>query len=302
MIFCTNKCTEVMMRIKEEKNKIIIKDQPDFEPCHIFECGQAFRWEKQKDSSYTVVSNGKVINVAKEKEDIIINNTDIEDFYNIWQDYFDLNTDYSSIKSTLDTDEIMETAINFGQGIRILNQDEFETMISFIISANNRIPMIKKVIENLSINFGDKIGEYNGKLYYSFPTYEQLAKAPIEIIRECKAGFRSERIKEAAIRIIDEKNTVYDLRNKSYDEALEYLLSYKGVGNKVANCILLFSMKQFSTFPVDVWVRRVMQELYVSKMTSDKEIRKFAEDKFGHMSGYAQQYLFYYARENGIGR
>ncbi len=302
MIFCTNKCMEVMMRIKEEKNKIIIKDQPDFEPCHIFECGQAFRWEKQKNNSYTVVANSKVINVAKEKEDIIISNTNEEDFYNIWQDYFDLNTDYSSIKSTLDTDEIMKTAINFGQGIRILNQDEFETMISFIISANNRIPMIKKVIENLSINFGEKIGEYDGKLYYSFPTYEQLADAPIEIIRDCKAGFRSERIKEAAIRIIDEKNTVYDLRNKSYDEALEYLLSYKGVGNKVANCILLFSMKQFSTFPVDVWVRRVMQELYVSKMTSDKEIRKFAEDKFGHMSGYAQQYLFYYARENGIGR
>lgn len=290
------------MNIKEEKNKIIITEQPDFEPSHIFECGQAFRWEKEKDNSYTLVANGRVINVAKENEDIVINNTNEEEFYNIWKDYFDINTDYSNIKLNLDHDDIMKKAIEFGHGIRILNQDEFETIISFIISANNRIPMIKKVIENLSINFGDKIGEYNGKTYYSFPTTEQLANAPIEVIRDCKAGFRSERIKEAAKRIIEEKDIVYNLKSKSYDEALEYLMTYNGIGNKVANCVLLFSMKQFSTFPVDVWVRRVMQELYVPKTTSDKEIRKFAEDKFGDISGYAQQYLFYFAREQGIGK
>lgn len=290
------------MRIKEEKNKIIIKEQPDFEPCHIFECGQAFRWEKEKDNSYTLVANRKVINVVKNNDDIIINNTNEEDFNNIWLDYFDLNTDYTSIKSLLNNDDIMSKSIAFGHGIRILNQDEFETMISFIISANNRIPMIKKVIENLSQSFGNRIGEYNGRLYYSFPSYEQLANADIELIKACKAGFRSERIKEAAIRMIEEKDVVYNLKNSSYDEALEYLLSYKGIGNKVANCILLFSMKQFSTFPVDVWVRRVMQELYVPKTTNDKQIREFAESKFSNMSGYAQQYLFYYARENGIGK
>lgn len=290
------------MKIREEKNKIIITEQPNFEPCHIFECGQAFRWEREKDNSYTVVANGKVINVAKENDNIFINNATEEDFYNIWQDYFDLNTDYNEITSDLNNDDVMKKAIEFGHGIRILNQDEFETIISFIISANNRIPMIKKVIENLSTNFGDKIGEYNGKEYYAFPTMEQLAKAPIDVIKDCKAGFRSERIKEAAIRIIGEKDIVYNLKSKSYDEALEYLMTYNGIGNKVANCVLLFSMKQFSTFPVDVWVRRVMQELYVPKTTSDKEIRKFAEDKFGHISGYAQQYLFYYAREQGIGK
>lgn len=290
------------MNIKEEKNRIIITEQPDFEPSHIFECGQAFRWEKEKDNSYTVVANGRVINVAKENENIVINNTNEEEFCNIWQDYFDINTDYSNIKLSLNNDDIMKKAIEFGHGIRILNQDEFETIISFIISANNRIPMIKKVIENLSINFGDKIGDYNGKTYYSFPTMEQLANAPVEVIRDCKAGFRSERIKEAAKRIIEEKDIVYNLKSKSYDEALEYLMTYKGIGNKVANCVLLFSMKQFSTFPVDVWVRRVMQELYVPKTTSDKEIRKFAEDKFGDISGYAQQYLFYFAREQGIGK
>ena len=290
------------MKIREEKNKIILTEQPNFEPCHIFECGQAFRWEKEKDNSYTLVANRRVINVSKDNENIVLNNTNEEDFYNIWQDYFDLKTDYSAIKLNLNNDEIMKKAMDFGHGIRILNQDEFETIISFIISANNRIPMTKKVIENLSINFGDKIGEYNGKEYYAFPTMEQLANASIEVIKDCKAGFRSERIKEAAIRIIDEKDIVYNLKNKSYDEALEYLMTYKGIGNKVANCVLLFSMKQFSTFPVDVWVRRVMQELYVPKTTKDMEIRKFAEDKFGNISGYAQQYLFYYARENGIGK
>ena len=290
------------MKIKEDKNRVLITEQPDFEPSHIFECGQAFRWEKEKDNSYTVVANKKVINVAKENDKIIINNTNEEDFYNIWKDYFDLNIDYSDIKLKLNNDDIMKKAIEFGHGIRILNQDEFETIISFIISANNRIPMIKKVIENLSFNFGDKIGEYNGKEYYAFPTMEQLAEAPVEIIRDCKAGFRSERIKEAAKRIIAEKDVVYSLKGKSYDEALYYLMTYNGIGNKVANCVLLFSMKQFSTFPVDVWVRRVMQELYVPKTTSDKDIRRFAEDKFGNISGYAQQYLFYYAREQGIGK
>jgi N-glycosylase/DNA lyase len=213
-----------------------------------------------------------------------------------------MDTNYSEIKKCVNIDDIMDTAIKFGQGIRILNQDEWEIMISFMISANNRIPMIKKVIENISRYFGEYICNYRGREYYTFPTAENLSKAPLELIQECKAGFRSERIKEAAIRFLIEKETIYDLKNKTYDEGLEYLKTYKGIGDKVANCILLFSMKQFDTFPVDVWVRRVMQTLYVDKNTNDKEIRKFAENKFGKLSGYAQQYLFYYAREHGIGK
>ncbi len=288
------------MIIKEERDKIILSDLDDFEPFHVFECGQAFRWEKDNDGSYTAVHKNRVINVSKESDKVILKNTNERDFHEIWHDYFDLGTDYTSIKDVLQSDPIMKTAIEFGHGIRILNQDEYEMLISFMISANNRIPMIKKVIENLSVNLGEKIGEFNGKMYYSFPTPQKLSEAPIELIKECKAGFRSERIKQAAARMDSEKDILYSLKDKKYDEALDYLMTFNGVGNKVANCILLFSMKQFSTFPVDVWVRRVMHELYLPSTTSDKMIRDFAENKFGNLCGYAQQYLFFYAREKGV--
>ena len=284
------------------ENKLVIEDIKDFNITHIFDCGQCFRWNKEDDGSYTGVVKNKVINVAQEGSNIIFDNISTDDYDKILKIYFDLDTNYDEIKKNIGVDEIMNTAIKFGNGIRILNQDEWEIMISFMISANNRIPMIKKVIENLSKSFGDYICSYRGKEYYSFPTAEKLSESPLEEIQQCKAGFRSARIKEAATRFLGEKNIIYGLKNKTYDEGLEYLKTYKGIGDKVANCILLFSMKQFDTFPVDVWVRRVMQNLYVDSNTSDKEIRLFAENKFENLSGYAQQYLFYYARENGIGK
>ncbi|KAF5050453.1 hypothetical protein DSECCO2_429250 [anaerobic digester metagenome] len=289
------------MKIIEKDNMLIIEDIKDFNTTHIFDCGQCFRWNKEEDGSYTGVVSGKVINVSQLGTKVIFDNLTLDD-YHIVKDYFDLDTDYEKIKEKVSTDDIMKKAIDFGCGIRILNQDEWETMISFMISANNRIPIIKKVIENLSCKFGNFITSYRGRDYYSFPTPEQLAEAPVDKIIECKAGFRAPRIKDAAERFLNERDTIYDLKNKSYQEGLDYLKTYSGIGDKVANCILLFSMKQFDTFPVDVWVRRVMQTLYVDKNTSDKEIRRFAEEKFGDFSGYAQQYLFYYARELNVGK
>jgi N-glycosylase/DNA lyase len=289
------------MNIIQKDNKITIHDIRDFNITHIFECGQCFRWNREDDGSYTGVVKNKVINVLQQENTVEFNNINTDDF-DIIKNYFDFDTDYETIKNTLNTDEIMAEAIKFGEGIRILNQEEWETMISFMISANNRIPMIKKVIENLSISFGDYIGNYRGKEYFSFPTAERLSAAPVERILECKTGFRAPRIKAAATRFLYEKDKIYNIKNMSYDEGLAYLKTYKGIGDKVANCILLFSMKHFDTFPVDVWVRRVMQTLYVSKDTKDADIRKFAENKFGKYSGFAQQYLFYYARENGIGK
>ena len=290
-----------MMNIIQKDNKITIHDIRDFNITHIFECGQCFRWNREDDGSYTGVVKNKVINVLQQENTVEFNNINTDDF-DIIKNYFDFDTDYETIKNTLNTDEIMAEAIKFGEGIRILNQEEWETMISFMISANNRIPMIKKVIENLSISFGDYIGNYRGKEYFSFPTAERLSAAPVERILECKTGFRAPRIKAAATRFLNEKDKIYNIKNMSYDEGLAYLKTYKGIGDKVANCILLFSMRHIDTFPVDVWVRRVMQTLYVSKDTKDADIRKFAENKFGKYSGFAQQYLFYYARENGIGK
>jgi len=290
------------MIINESSNKLIIEDIKDFNVSHIFDCGQCFRWNKEEDGTYTGVVGDKVINVGQAGSTVVFNNANMEDYDSVIKNYFDLDTDYSEIKNKINTDDIMDKAIKFGDGIRILNQDEWEIMISFMISANNRIPMIKKVIENLSKSFGSFICNFKGKDYYAFPTAEQLSSAPLEKIKDCKSGFRSPRIKEAATRFLQEKDIIYNIKNTNYEEGLNYLKTYCGIGDKVANCVLLFSMKQFDTFPVDVWVRRVMQTLYVDKNTNDKEIRSFAESKFGNLSGYAQQYLFYYARELNIGK
>lgn len=291
------------MRYYEQDNSIVIENIGDFEPKHIFECGQCFRWIKEEDDSYTGVFRDKILNVKKENDLVYFNNTNLKDFEEIWYDYFDLGTDYSKIKRILsDMDEYLKKSIEFGYGIRILKQDSWEMLISFIISSNNRIPMIQKAINNLSREYGKYIGSYNGEDYYSFPTPEELNKASIEDIRNCKTGFRDKYIKTTTERVINDNDDVSNYRNLSTEECLKELLKFNGVGAKVGDCIALFSMQKMDTFPVDVWVKRVMQEFYIKEDLSLPKIRKFAIDKFGDLSGYAQQYLFYYARELGIGR
>ena len=275
----------------------------DFEPKHIFECGQAFRWRKEDDDSYTAIHMGKIVNVKKKNENIIFSNTNEKDFQNIWQDYFDLQTDYSEIKSELSKDPILEEAIKFGEGIRILNQEPYETTISFIISANNQIPRIKKSIELISENYGEFIGEYKGTKYYSFPQPEILANVDeSELEEKCKVGYRGKYIVNTSKMIYNKEVNLDKLYNMPTKDAKEILMTLPGVGPKVSDCILLFSLNKNDAFPVDVWVKRVMEHFYLKEDTSLKNISKYAEDKFGNLGGYAQQYLFYYAREQGIGR
>lgn len=291
------------MKVTQQGNTVILEDVKNFNPKHIFECGQCFRWIKQEDDSYTGVAMGKVINVKQEGNKIYLDNTTKEDFDNIWYDYFDLGRDYESMVNTLKVmDEHLEKAIEFGEGIRILKQDGWEMLISFIISANNRIPMIQRAINNLSKNFGTYIGEYKNQEYYAFPTPQQLNKATIEEIRACSTGFRDKYIKSTAQIVNDENIDVLEYRKLPTAECLKELLKFNGVGPKVADCIALFGMQKYDTFPVDVWVKRVMQEFYVEEDLSLTKIRKFGIEKFGDLAGFAQQYLFYYAREFGIGR
>lgn len=291
------------MKVYEKENSVIIEGASDFDPKHIFECGQCFRWKAEKDGSYTGVAKGRVINVSREGDTVYLKNTNLEDFNKIWKLYFDLDTDYSKIKSELKSmDEYLEKATEFGWGIRLLRQDPWEMLISFIISSNNRIPMIQKAIANLSREYGTYIGEYNEVDYYDFPTPEQLNKASIEDIRACSTGFRDKYIKSTTQRVISENEDVYNYENLSTEECRKKLMEFNGVGPKVCDCIALFGMQKYDTFPVDVWVKRVMQEFYVEDDMSLPKIRKYAIDKFEDLSGFAQQYLFYYARELGIGR
>lgn len=285
--------------IIEEKNKIIIKDIKDFNPKHIFECGQAFRWTKEEDDSYTTIAYGRVVNVEKVGEDIIFSGTNLEDFYNIWYNYFDLDRDYGEIKEELSKDPILKEAISFGNGIRVLNQDPFEMIISFIISANNGIPRIKNSIELLSKQYGAKIRDD----YYSFPTAEVLAQAdPLDIRKICRVGFRDVRIVETSGLIASGEMKFEDIFSGSRDEGKELLMTLPGVGPKVSDCILLFAFNKDEAFPVDVWVKRVMEHFYLKEDTNVKLIGTHGARIFGNLAGFAQQYLFYYAREQGIGK
>lgn len=288
--------------MKEEK--VLLKNIDSFELEDTFECGQCFRWNKQTDGSYTGVIKNGVINIKKVGNDIEIVGKCNKDLNTIIKEYFDLKRDYKKIKEQLSTiDEYMQKSIEYGKGIRILNQDLWETIISFIISANNNIPRIKGIIERLSLKYGDKI-EFQGNTYYTFPTPEQLKDVTVEEFRKLGLGFRDIRLYETTKMIIEKKVNLDELRkNKNTEEVRNELLTLSGVGPKVADCILLFSdLKRLEVFPIDVWVRRVMNELYIKKedetKVSKKEIEKIANEKFGDLKGIAQQYLFYWRRES----
>ena len=246
---------------------------------------------------------GNVLNVKKVNNKVIFRGVCNGEIKEIVRNYFDLDRDYEKIKERLSKIDInMEKSIEYGKGIRILNQDLWETIISFIISANNNIPRIKGIIERLSKNFGKEI-EYNGKKYYTFPEPNELKDVSVEKYRELGLGFRDIRLYETTKMILDGDVNLDELRNNSNTiEVRDKLLSLSGVGPKVADCILLFSdLKRFEVFPIDVWVRRVMNDLYIKNedetKVSKKQIEKIAKEKFGDLAGLAQQYLFYWRRE-----
>lgn len=281
----------------------ILKSATSFELKDIFDCGQCFRWNEEPDGSYTGVFKGNVLNVKKVGKDIHFKGVCKDNIKEEVEKYFDLNRDYEEIKNKLSKiDKNMETSVNYGSGIRILNQDLWETIISFIISANNNIPRIKGIIERLSKKYGNKI-EFNGKDYYTFPTAKQLKNVTVEEFRQLGLGFRDIRLFETTQMILEKQIDLEKLYQEPNTEAVrEELLKLSGVGPKVADCILLFSdLKRFDVFPIDVWVRRVMNDLYIKEpdesKVSKKKIESLAQEKFGELAGLAQQYLFYWRRE-----
>lgn len=286
-----------------KEQEYILKNAESFELKDIFDCGQCFRWNEQQDGSYIGVFKNNVLNVSKEKNDIIFKGICEGNIEEIVKDYFDLNRNYEEIKEVLSKiDDNLKNSIEYGSGIRILNQDLWETIISFIISANNNIPRIKGIIERISKKYGNEI-EYNNEKYYTFPTSEQLKDVTVQEYRELGLGFRDIRLYETTKMIIEKQVDLEELRkNTNTKEVRDELLTLSGVGPKVADCILLFSdLKRFEVFPIDVWVRRVMNDLYIKNedenKVSKKQIEKLAKEKFGDLAGLAQQYLFYWRRE-----
>lgn len=286
-----------------KEQRFILKNQKSFELKDIFECGQCFRWNLQENGSYTGVIKDAIINVKKENENIIFIGKCEGSIKELIENYFDLDTNYEEIKIRLSNiDEYLKTSIEYGEGIRILNQDLWETIISFIISANNNIPRIKGIIERLSQKYGNEI-EWNGQKYYTFPSCEQLKDVTVQDYRNLGLGFRDIRLYETTHMILNKEVDLEKLKkNPNTQEVRNELLKLSGVGPKVADCILLFSdLKRFDVFPIDVWVRRVMNDLYIKEPDETKvskvKIEKLAEEKFGKLKGLAQQYLFYWGRE-----
>ncbi|MCX7748275.1 MAG: 8-oxoguanine DNA glycosylase [Clostridia bacterium] len=284
----------------EENDKIIVENVHDFNPVHIFECGQCFRWVKQPDGSYIGVVRDRVVKVRYRSGMLEIHNSTSNDFLDIWYDYFDLGRDYSEIKGLIAKDEIMKKAVEFGSGIRLLRQDLWEMIISFILSSNNIIPRIIKIIDSISRTYGKKI-DFEGKSYYTFPCIDGFMNSDLEKLEICRAGYRCKYIVKTLEMM--EKTTVKisNFQELGLEAARKKLMEFPGVGPKVADCILLFSGIRFDVFPTDVWVKRVVEELYFGREVSFKEIQEFAKSYFGPLAGFAQQYLFFYAREKKIG-
>ncbi len=281
----------------------ILENIDSFNLKDIFECGQCFRWNKEKNDSYTGVFENNILNVKKDENKVVFEGICNGGIQEIVTAYFDLNRDYTKIKNQLaKTDKYMLKSIEYGNGIRILNQNLWETIISFIISANNNIPRIKGIIERLSENYGKEI-VWKGKKYYTFPTPEELKNVSVEEYRKLGLGFRDIRVYETTQMILNKDVDLENLDKENTEKVREELLKLSGVGPKVADCILLFStLKRFEVFPIDVWVRRVMNDLYIKNedenKVSKKQILEIANKKYGNLAGIAQQYLFYWRRKN----
>ena len=270
------------MNIKNDGYKIIYSGIDTLDVGLSLDCGQAFRWSENEDGSWHGVAFGRAVNIAQNGEKMIVSGDVREGDEQIWTDYFDLNRDYAAICEKLKADGWLNKAITAYSGIRILKQDEWEALCSFIISQNNNIPRIKGIVERLCSTFGEDLG--NGD--FSFPSAEKLACLEPDDLAPLRAGFRNKYIIDAAQKVAGGEVDLKKMRSCDMDEARAELIKIKGVGAKVAECTLLYGCGRVEAFPVDVWVRRIMAELYPEGLPECTD----------GVEGIAQQYLFHWRR------
>ncbi len=260
--------------------------------------GQTFRWVPHEDGYIGVVGD-KVCYVSQEGDEVVFHNCSYEEYESVWKSYFSFDTDYKSIRQALMYDSNVAGAMAYCGGIHIMRQPLWETVISFIISANNNIPRIMSIIERLSVKFGTLIEMDYGE-FYTFPTPQALANADIAEIRACGTGYRDEYIKRTAKAFEDGSFCGNELNGLSRLEARKALMKLHGVGAKVADCILLFSVGMEDAFPIDTWVKKIMCRLYAEGESPDtvsvRKLEELAAKQFPRYAGYAQQVLFHYIR------
>ena len=270
------------MKFTNTKNGLLISDCVNFDPFVSCECGQCFRFAKVSDDEYNLFSCGRKLNIKRQEDGWFFADIDEDTFKERFFDYFDLSRDYGGIINSFSKDAVIFRASGFGSGIRIFRQDAWETLVSFIISQNNNIPRIKKIIESLCTLLGDEVDGF-----YTFPSAKRILEAGIEGLAPIKAGFRAKYIIDAAQKVVSGEVSLDYISTCGYENALTELKKIKGVGDKVANCVLLFGFGYYEAFPIDVWVKRVINKYYGED---------FNPKDLGAFAGIAQQYLFYYER------
>lgn len=287
------------MKVTQHNNCIILENVTDFNLRHVFLCGQCFRWDETDENTFIGVAGGRVLKISSSDNNITLFDTKLQEFNEIWLKYFDLTRDYSALKKVIAIDDIMKKATQYGGGIRILNQDIWETVISFIISSSNNIPRIKQIISRLCELYGEKI-EYENKTYYTFPSPEAMCGVTEEALAPIRAGYRAKYIVDAVQKVNSGEVDLSKIKTEPLGEAKKMLLSIKGIGSKVADCILLFGAGRLNVFPVDTWIDKAMRGMYPQKCDAFKNIADAGDAIFGEYCGLAQQYIYFYARENKL--
>lgn len=276
----------INLKYKEINNNIYIENLTCFDLKQTLDCGQAFRWEEINENVWSGVAFGKFLKLEKTNDNtIILYDTSLSDFENIWFDYFDFQRNYNEIISKISKNPILKSASDYGKGIRVLNQEPWETLCSFIISQNNNIKRIKGIVNRLCENFGEDMGGY-----FSFPTAEKIANLTLDDLAVLRSGFRAKYILDAAKKVASGEVDLKTLKDMPVDDARAELMKIKGVGPKVADCALLFSHKHIEAFPKDVWIKRAMEVLFDGKLPTQAE----------EYAGIVQQYIFFYARETKL--
>ncbi len=274
---------------------MFILNQNGFNLKNTFENGQCFRFYRD-GTGYSGVALSKFIHLEENDGIISVSGVEKEEFERNFTDYFDLNRDYRVITESFPKEENLIKAVEYGRGMKILRQEPWEATVSFVISQNNNITRIKNTVKKLAEKYGSDIGNGN----FAFPSAEELKDVKAEDYALLGCGYRSEYLENTVKSYLDGKMDFGYLSTCGYFTAKENLLKFKGIGPKVADCIALFGLHYTEAYPVDTWVKKVSETLFLKHSASKKEIEEFARSAFGEYAGFAQQYLFYYARENKI--
>ena len=271
----------------------MLKIKNNFDLKSTITCGQIFRYFEEEDE-YIVIIKDRVISLKEDGDYIIIESNDETNLEDVIFDYFDLNRNYEEIiNNILKLDVKLKDALEYSKGLKMIRQDPFETIIAYIISQNNRVSSIANSLNLLSEKYGKKV-KFKNKDYYLFPSYDDLKNVSQSDYRLCKVGFRDKYLYEIINSITQNKLDILSIYNMNSKEALEYLISFKGIGNKVASCILLFAYQKFDVYPVDTWVKKYMKDEY--NIEGEANIREYTKKTYKEYSGLAIQYMFNYKR------